>query len=61
MVTTLPTQMNNKAVSLEIIDGPVTIDGSNTVTMDRFAKELKLLKNDLVFKQIDYRGSGDLT
>ena len=58
MITTLPAQFDRMGLSLEIIDGPIDTAPAEATTMEQFSMDLKLLRNDLIFKQIDYRGSG---
>ena len=61
MITTLPANLDRFGVSLEIIDGPIFTAKSNSTTIEQFVMNLNIHRNDLIFKQLDYRGSETLS
>ena len=50
MITTLPANLDRLGVSLEIIDGPVNAAKNDSTTIEQFAMNLNLYRNDLIFK-----------
>ena len=63
-ITTLPAHFDRMGVSLEIIDKPSTkvfSDSNDATTIEKFANDLKVIRKNLVFKQLDYRGSDHLS
>ena len=63
-ITTLPAHFDHMGVSLEIIDKPSTkvfTESSDATPIEEFANDLKMIRKNLIFKQLDYRGSDHLS